>query len=73
MGDEFVAAGGFDRLWGNNKAISACQRSRRTEKETCEEDINHRSNVHSFLLWPNETVILYKGMRGLTRLWAEMT
>lgn len=27
MGDEFVAAGGFDRLWGNNKAISACQES----------------------------------------------
>lgn len=37
MGDEFVAAGGFDRLWGNNKAISVCQRSqreRRGEKHT---------------------------------------
>lgn len=33
MGDEFVAAGGFDRLWGNNKAILACQKSRRKEKE----------------------------------------
>lgn len=33
MGDEFVAAGGFDRLGGNNKAISACQRSRRAERE----------------------------------------
>lgn len=32
MGDEFVAAGGFDRLRGNNKAISACQESRRTER-----------------------------------------
>lgn len=25
MGDEFVAAGGFDRLSGNNKAISVCR------------------------------------------------
>lgn len=33
MGDEFVAAGGFDRLWGNNKAISACQKSQRKERE----------------------------------------
>lgn len=47
MGDEFVAAGGFDRLWGNNKAISACQKSQRKERErernahTHMEDINH--------------------------------
>lgn len=27
MGDELGAAGGSDRLWGNNKAISGCQRS----------------------------------------------
>lgn len=33
MGDEFVAAEGFDRIWGNNKAISACQRNLNKEKE----------------------------------------
>lgn len=33
MGDEFVAAGGFDRLSGNNKAISVCQRSRKMGRE----------------------------------------
>jgi len=32
-GDEFVAAGGFDRLWGNNKAISVCQKSQTKERE----------------------------------------
>lgn len=27
MGDELGAAGGSNRLWGNNKAISGCQSS----------------------------------------------
>lgn len=54
MGDEFVAAGGFDRLRGNNKAISACQKSQRKERErnahTHMEDINHSYDGHSFLV-----------------------
>lgn len=45
MGDEFVAAGGFDRLGGNNKAISACQRSRRTERE------KHTRGRYKSLVW----------------------
>lgn len=50
MGDEFVAAGGFDRLWGNNKAISACQKSQRMRgKNTHEEDINHLHDGYSFV------------------------
>lgn len=32
-GDEFVATGGFDRLQGNNKAISVCQKSQRKERQ----------------------------------------
>ena len=49
IGDEFVAAGGFDRLWGNNKAISACQKSRRKEREKhTQGDINHSCDSYSF-------------------------
>lgn len=45
MGDELVAAGGFDRLWGNNKAISACQESRRKERE------KHTRGRYKSLVW----------------------
>lgn len=52
MGDEFGAAGGFDRLQGNNKAISACHKSgEEAEEETQEEDINHSSDGCSSLFF----------------------
>ncbi len=51
MGDEFVAAGGFDSLWGNNKAISAARKvGERRGKNIREEDINHSFDSYSFLL-----------------------
>lgn len=68
MGDELGAAGGSDRLWGNNKAISGCQRSPRdgtgTGTETCQQDRNQSSNVSTCCLGPNQTVVPQKGRSG---------
>lgn len=51
MGDEFVAAGGFDRLWGNNKAISACQKSQRKGRER-ETHTHTHGRYKSLVRWP---------------------
>lgn len=45
MGDEFVAAGGFDRLSGNNKAISVCERSQKDGEG--EEETTHGGHTHT--------------------------
>lgn len=69
-GDEFVAAGGFDRLQGNNKAISVCQKSQRKEKQR--EEKNHTCGRYKsllwwvqFFLWKNETVKLHRDISVL--------